>query len=550
MIALSITTGACEPLPGELEQDVEQNELSGWGQPYFYPLLPGPYRVGSKTMYVTDADRRFDEWGEVYGSASYKDLLDTLEDVGEPRTLVTEVWYPVYPGGTQGYRRATYLDYYEGDRTIFARRGVSPYLLTSSGQTVEELALADPQRYGDLRSEVLAEQADRQRDSFIDAPIAAGRFPLIVLSHGGSIGELGNSAHREVWTSYGEHLASHGYVVVAMNHTGDSRHSMVLHNPDSPYAQQASQQDIDAAYEIMFTEAGVPDKLFGLLAAPGGDAFVVNEMFMKLFHQRVDDVATVIDHMKQLNHSSSSLFKGHIKASRIGMAGFSLGSMTTQSALDALPDVDAGMSWNNGMPYAWEPCGFEGVDKPNLFSFGTEDRLTRTFFTELPYFIYPSMVQGGLPSDFLQLPAEQVFPPTAQNREPVVHSAFERAQGPKALVEIEDGRHWDVIDSEDYLFPLHKLQSGELEVGFNPVQRRLPLGADVTDPNFVGDEFTILGWKRLGNTSYRYYLPHVIRNYYSAAWFGLHLKRDSRYQQDLCNDPFESTHLAEQDVCM
>jgi hypothetical protein len=60
-------------------------------------LRRGPYLVGSKTIFVRDPARQFDQWNRIYGSADYKALLDHLETIGEPRTLVTEVWYPVAP---------------------------------------------------------------------------------------------------------------------------------------------------------------------------------------------------------------------------------------------------------------------------------------------------------------------------------------------------------------------------------------------------------------------------------------------------------------------
>ena len=539
-LMLSLTVSSCTADDGPWWEEEASGAVSqsSFVDTYHSPLKQGPYAVGSKSLFIVDSNRRFDPWGEVFGTPPYRALLADLEAAGEPRSLVAEIWYPVIPGHTHGHARATYLDYYFGDRSIFERRGVTPTLLTASGETVDELSQNDPQAFVQLADEVFDELARRQRNSFVDAPIANGDFPLIVLSHGGFIGEFSNSSHREVWTTEAENLASHGYVVIAMNHTGDSRHAQVFHNPASPFAQQSDQQTIDAAYETMFTEPGVPDKLFGLLFNPTAGMAVVHQMFQQLFQQRVDDVVAVIEHAKQLNNHSNGFFYGHIDVQHIGVAGFSLGSMTTQAALSSVADIDTGIAWNNGMPKAWEPASFQGIDKPILFSLGTEDELTRTIFTNLPYFIYPSIVPSGKPSDFLLLPAEQAFPLTPTNPEPIVQSTFDRAQGPKMLVKFIDMRHWDVVDSEDYLFPLHELQSDNLAVGFNPVLRRLPIGAEVLDPDFVGAEFSILGWEQLGNSPHHTYQPHKIRSYYSVAWFGLHLKGIERYRKDLLDDPF------------
>lgn len=55
-------------------------------------------------------------------------------------------------------------------------------------------------------------QGDAHRDA---APVARGRFPLIVLSHG-------FTGYRTQMFYLGEHLASHGYIVVGIDHTGST----------------------------------------------------------------------------------------------------------------------------------------------------------------------------------------------------------------------------------------------------------------------------------------------------------------------------------------
>ncbi|HSC84317.1 MAG TPA: hypothetical protein VLC30_11930 [Pseudomonas sp.] len=52
-------------------------------------------------------------------------------------------------------------------------------------------------------------------DATLDAPVATGRFPLIVLSHGNSGSPL---AHHDLATA----LARHGFVVLAVVHPGDN----------------------------------------------------------------------------------------------------------------------------------------------------------------------------------------------------------------------------------------------------------------------------------------------------------------------------------------
>jgi dienelactone hydrolase len=517
---------------------------------YTSPLGVGPYAVGSRTLYVRDRTRSFDAWNAEYGSEAYRSLIAHLDEIGEPRTLVTEVWYPAKPAcsdvlAREGRRAActqartrsaTYLDYYAGERSIFDRRSVSPNLVTESGESVAELAARDPAAYAALEAEVLDELAERARGSLLNAEVASGgRFPLVVLSHGGFTGNVRPDARREIWTTEAENLASHGYVVFAVDHTGDSRLPVVFHDVGSRLLALEGPAAVAAADEILFSQATVPERITSLIFQPGGWA-LAHRMMRSSFEQRVDDVASVIRAARALD-TGRGPFAGHLDTDRIGVAGFSLGSMTTQIALSSLSDVRTGIAWNNGLPNAWEPARFSGIERPILLSLGTEDALSRTFFTDIPFLVYPAAVPGGTPSDFLFLEGERFFPPTRDNPEPVVRTAYERVRARKILLSLVDVTHWDVVDDDDYLFPRHRLQAGEIAVAFDNVLRHLPFGAEVLDPNFVGEAYETLSWRLTADGEW-VYRPHQIRNYYSISWFGRHLKGIRRHQRDLRADPF------------
>lgn len=555
------------------------------------------YLVGSTTLFVRDASRSFDPWNAVYGSDDYKALLALLDELGEPRTLVTEVWYPVapppgcHPGAPAGNappgpphtppgpphtppgpphappgppagpkppkgpphdrcaipgtRHATYLDYSLGDRSIFDRRGVSPYLVTADGEPLAALAERDPAAHAALVAEVLDELAQRERRSLLNAPVAPGRFPLVVMSHGGFTGNVRPDSHREIFTSEAEHLASQGYIVVAMNHTGDSRLATVFHDDDSRLRQAQGQAGVDAAYEILFSQAPVPDRITGLIFQPDGWS-QANAMMRALFEMRTDDVVSVIEAIRELDAQPTGLLSRHVNMDKIAVAGFSLGSMTTQIALSSVPGLTTGMSWNNGLPHAWEPERFQGLERPHFFSLSFEDDLSRTFFTNVPFLVYPNAVPGGDPSEFLFLEGERAFPPTLDNPEPVVRTAYERANGPKLLLGLVNATHWDVTDYDDYLFPRHRLETGATRVAFDNVLSRLPFGDDVLDPDFVGAAYSTMSWEQVGDMWV--YRPHEIRNYYSTAWYGLYLKGEERQRRLLEQDPFSDTVVWQQGI--
>lgn len=118
---------------------------------------PGAYRVGVRTMTLTDQDR--------------PDVLASEEAlVRGPRTMLAEFWYPATDGTVPGGRYDTVL-----------RDGVTP--ITLFGRAARD-----------------AKPSDR------------GPFPLVVISHG-------YPGNRMLMAHFAEHLASHGYTVLALDHT-------------------------------------------------------------------------------------------------------------------------------------------------------------------------------------------------------------------------------------------------------------------------------------------------------------------------------------------
>ncbi|NND00214.1 MAG: acetylhydrolase, partial [Gammaproteobacteria bacterium] len=126
-------------------------------QPSVTPELAnsGEYRVGVTTMKVTHPEQ--------LNTADFTTLKD--------RPLTLEVWYPASPGA-------------DAIETSYKN-------VTRSGK-----------------------QFELQADAFRDAPVLADNasFPLIVISHG-------YTGYRTILFYLAEHLASHGYVVVGIDHT-------------------------------------------------------------------------------------------------------------------------------------------------------------------------------------------------------------------------------------------------------------------------------------------------------------------------------------------
>jgi len=137
------------------------------------PRQPGPYVVGVRTEVFIDQDR----------------LCAITE---KPRTLVTEIWYPVAKDA-KPTKANKFSDFWSGPGGL------------AMG------ALAIKQFGGDFAKldESFKNVAMR------DADAAEGSFPLLIFSHG-------NGGLRHQNTFQAEYLASHGYVVAAPDHTGNA----------------------------------------------------------------------------------------------------------------------------------------------------------------------------------------------------------------------------------------------------------------------------------------------------------------------------------------
>lgn len=138
------------------------------------PSEMGPYPVGVRTLTFVDETR-------------------TTPGRDQPRTLVCEVWYPADESarGQAGERYELYDQVDEAVRQMFP--------------TIDAAAL------GALET-----------DAVRDAPVRTDeRFPLIVFSHG-------KGGVRMQSTFYTVPLASHGYVVIAPDHEGDTVSDLLL----------------------------------------------------------------------------------------------------------------------------------------------------------------------------------------------------------------------------------------------------------------------------------------------------------------------------------
>jgi predicted dienelactone hydrolase len=253
------------------------------------PVLPEPtgaYRVGTAIFHLTDTSRP-----------------DTLsKQPGRFRELIFQVWYPT--DAAPPAQTAPYIP--------------NPALLQ---------ALKDEPHDGQAIA-VLDAWKDVRTAATLDAPLSSkvAKLPLLFFSHG-----LGES--RSTYTAFAQDLASHGYVVVCIDH---------------PYG-------------------GITVLPDGRVVSTGDDPEAGNpEATPKMVEAWAQDAAFVLARMiapAKTDASSSGRFARHIDPSRIGMLGHSLGGAAAleacraDSRFKACADLD-------GAPFG--KVTQEGVKRPAL----------------------------------------------------------------------------------------------------------------------------------------------------------------------------------------
>lgn len=126
-----------------------------------------------------------------------------------------------------------------------------------------------------------------------------GRHPVVVFSHG-------NGGTRQDGRYLAEHLASHGYVVVHIQHVGSDA---------SIWADTTSAPEV-----IERMKAAAADR--------------------RLHDQRYRDVPSVLDELAVLD-ARDPVLRGHLDLQAIGMSGHSWGALTTLVLVGARDGLDA-----------------------------------------------------------------------------------------------------------------------------------------------------------------------------------------------------------------
>ncbi|MEU4195582.1 prolyl oligopeptidase family serine peptidase [Kribbella sp. NPDC026611] len=247
------------------------------------PAPTGPWRIGMRTMSLTDPSRT-DPWNHT-----------------GTRELVLSLFYPARGGGSP-----------------------APQLTPAAAAVFKGLDA------GLLHPELPTSGVDwaaTLTHSYVEAPAAPGRRPVLLYSPGGA-------DPRTIGTSVAEELASHGYVVVTIDHPGEA------------------------------SEVSYPDGRLRVIEMPPStvtDA-VLSRLMMRT---RFDDVRFVLDHLSELPVP--------VDTRRIGVYGHSAGGATAAVTLDdprvaAAVNLEGYLDTLDGELY---PIAQHGTRKPLLLA-GTD----------------------------------------------------------------------------------------------------------------------------------------------------------------------------------
>ena len=243
------------------------------------PLSAGPFPVGVTTAVFIDTKR-------------------TDNFTKQPRTLVTEIWYPA-ANEARRMPKNKYSDFITG--------GVTP--------EIDELITRTYKMNAAQMDKTYWNEAHR------NAPVRNGRFPLVVFSHGNG----GSRNQNSFWCDY---LASHGYIIVSADHTGNARWTIIDGKP------------------VVFQ---------------GGER-------ANSAKDRPLDVIFLLDQMIKWDKGEDKRFKGRIDTARAAISGMSFGSFTAHWASDQDPRFKAVVAMSGAPP------SHTNLTVPSLRMLGTEDR--------------------------------------------------------------------------------------------------------------------------------------------------------------------------------
>ncbi|GJD21016.1 carboxylic ester hydrolase [Rivularia sp. IAM M-261] len=269
-----------------------QPELTNQASSFKLPTPSGAYQVSTTAYYLIDSSRKETYKSEIYDLTTRK--LITNPPPTNRRELMVSVWYPAVSKSI--LKTAPYVD--EGFALATAD-GFAPNLGVS------------PDKFTQLITRII------QTNAIPKASIANAlkRYPVVIFSPG-----FGSTPR--FYTNQIEQLASHGYVVVAINPTYEAP---ILF----PGGRVITQSTI-----FNFSKANQTK---------------IDSTFNEAVKIRAKDVSFVLDELARINRKDSQgIFTGRLDLNRVGIMGHSLGGDTAIEAMWRDGRIKAGINMDGG----------------------------------------------------------------------------------------------------------------------------------------------------------------------------------------------------------
>ncbi|MBM3121400.1 MAG: hypothetical protein FJZ97_04335 [Chloroflexi bacterium] len=284
------------------------------------PPPTGPYAVGTVTLVLVDDTR-----AEIYADTA-----------GGPRRFLIQVWYPALPERSD--QPAPWME-----NVGIVAPAIAEWLSLPSF-FLDHLELA-------------------HTSSYLEAPVdpAGAPYPLLIFSHGWG-------GFRAQNTFQMQELASHGYVVVGMEHTYGA---VVTVFPDGSVA------DNDPAA----LPEDVPDAEYDAAAR-------------RLVQQWIGDMAFALDKLEAWNRMDpAGRFTGVLDGTRVGVLGHSTGGAAAVEFCATNVRCGAGLGMDVWMTPVSEATLEGGVAQPFLFLFSEQ------WPTAKNQALFERLRQGSNPAD-------------------------------------------------------------------------------------------------------------------------------------------------------
>ena len=225
-------------------------KITGQDDASFMPALTGPYNIGVQSLHLIDTTRP----------------ENFTSDPNDTREIMVQLWYPT--DSTTAGDPVQYMD----PLTFLWLKNQSPIPLFTIPDTAYEFV---------------------HPHGRTQAPIAPGQHPVLIFSPG-------YDGVYQIYTSLIEDLASHGFVVAAINH---------------PYVSGI----------VVFPGNRTVD-----IATPPSDPAEHDAFLAMSLRTMIGDAKFTLDVLTGMN-TSDPVFAGHFDLSRVGMLGHSFGGGNTGS---------------------------------------------------------------------------------------------------------------------------------------------------------------------------------------------------------------------------